>query len=154
MAAARWAQSAAGILCCESRSGSVRFFSTVFQGSSPSCCQTKLEFGCLSTLPFASRQDNSPPSAGRRPASVVSSVLLPQPDSPTMASEEPAGTENVRCLSNVLPLWPMARSLTLSSAAQVRASGAMVIFYSLQMVPVMSGAWLRMPTLTSQSAAS
>ena len=67
---------------------------------------------------------------------------------------EPAGTENVRCLSNVLPLWPMARSLTLSSAAQVRASGAMVIFYSLQMVPVMSGAWLRMPTLTSQSAAS
>ena len=86
-----------------SSKGRRRFPSTVFHGKSPRFCQTKLERTWETGAPAASVQVSVPAAGFKSPATVVSSVVFPQPDSPTIAKDAPAGSVKAT-LSNTVRL--------------------------------------------------
>src|SRR4051812_32460671 len=68
-----------------------RFCSTVSQGNTEPCCvmSTPLRFGALRGVPSTS---TAPSSGARNPAMMFMSVVLPQPDGPTIATNSPSRT--------------------------------------------------------------
>src|SRR5687767_10693125 len=88
-----------------------RFCFTVSHGNTEPCCviMMPLRFGPLRTSPFTF---TAPESGGRKPAMMFISVVLPQPEGPTMATNSPSFMSKSRpsmTCRRTLSFWKLLR---------------------------------------------